>query len=458
MIKKLIAVFFVSIFATLFAFADNSVVKLSNVHPTDTIVYLWSKEKPLTIIVPDDAAKVAFSGVPAGLKYDKYTSQLLGTPKKPGNYVVTAKITDYHKKTQTKKFNLRVKHFTDADDMFMVRAESYDDFVSMASSRDRENHGNATFMPFVGLDQTGYLPRAFRLNDSRNTLKLTGLPPGLKFNPNTYEITGAITKAGTYVVYATITTPNKESFVSTFSIQAGPLPNWVVGTFNGMVKLDDNSFLQMTATVSANGKISAKVFDYTGTYRTYSGNLSWSDGVYTAENLSGFGFGWIYDRWETPDKYGRYTSLSLRIVQRGTTGVGILKGSFQESSPYVSGSVALDQNPWTAKQKLPTPTFASGYYYGITLADKTFLTHKFGSKGKVAVKCYAYKGAKKFTSCSATVSAYKNGSYFQARMPYTIKSPYGNGLGYWWDFKIYTPKSFDSSPMNRIGENWNLYW
>lgn len=451
MIKKLTTMFFAAIFAALSTFADNSEVTLSFDYAIVSIRYHWSAEKPLKVILPDNVKKVTFSNVPSGLKYDAKTSRFLGTPKKPATYVITARMTDYNNRTVTHSFSVQVRHLMDADKMFKVRAENYYGFEWISGSRDRENHGYGTFMPFVGLDSTWYIPRQFQLTDSRNTLKLTGLPPGLKFNSKTYEITGAITKAGFYIVKATVTTPEKKAFVSTFSIEAQALPNWAVGTFNGMVDLGNNEFWQMTATVSANGNISAKMFGPKGTAWKYSGKLDFSDGVNGV--LSSFSVYLSENYWDTPGKNGLYSNLWLEITQRGSTGVGVMKGTYQEKSPYASVKFALDQNPWTAKQKLPTPVFAKGLVHYITLTDGTYITHKFGSKGKVTVKCYAYKGAKKSTSCSATLSACKDGSYFRARLPYIIKSQYGTYLAYWWDFKIYGAQSLDL-PTNRISADY----
>ena len=70
------------------------------------------------------------------------------------------------------------------------------------------------------------------MNSPTAKLAVSGLPAGLNYDAANGKITGIATKAGTYTVTLNVT-DGKEKYISTFTIEVKPLPDWVVGTFDG---------------------------------------------------------------------------------------------------------------------------------------------------------------------------------------------------------------------------------
>ena len=90
------------------------------------------------------------------------------------------------------------------------------------------------------------------------TVKVSGLPAGLKYDAKTGMITGVSTaKAGAYTVTFTATQgKTKEDATITLNVEA--MPDWTVGSFDGAI--DDGDGL-VSATVAANGKVTVTVLE-----------------------------------------------------------------------------------------------------------------------------------------------------------------------------------------------------
>ncbi len=97
--------------------------------------------------------------------------------------------------------------------------------------------------------------------DSSYTISASALPPGLKFmaRDGVLSLHGTPTKAGTYTV--TLTAKSRwGTEKATITITVDPLPNYAIGTFNGVLMDSGGNVAGLvTLTASANGKISAKV-------------------------------------------------------------------------------------------------------------------------------------------------------------------------------------------------------
>jgi hypothetical protein len=122
------------------------------------------------------------------------------------------------------------------------------------------------------------------------TVKVTGLPAGLKFTAKPIykkgsktevevpanTIYGTPTKSGVYTVVATVTTAGKKTATCSQTVMVVGLPDAIVGTFNGFVKAEDGEenigTFQFVATDL--GKLTAKVITSSGTY-TFS-TTGWS--------------------------------------------------------------------------------------------------------------------------------------------------------------------------------------
>lgn len=65
------------------------------------------------------------------------------------------------------------------------------------------------------------------------SVSVSGLPPGLRFNRKTYEITGVPTRAGVFTVTIRASNGGGARLYEQVAYDVRPLPNWAVGTFTG---------------------------------------------------------------------------------------------------------------------------------------------------------------------------------------------------------------------------------
>ena len=97
---------------------------------------------------------------------------------------------------------------------------------------------------------------------SRATVRVSGLPSGLKFDAKRAArgfdaLSGVPAKAGTYTVKVAV-----GGKTSTFTLKVRALPSWAVGTFTGSFEgygTDDSYYGTAAFTVSSAGKVSAKL-------------------------------------------------------------------------------------------------------------------------------------------------------------------------------------------------------
>lgn len=206
--------------------------------------------------------KITVSGLPAGLKFtakevlnkDKTVlaeaNTIYGTATKPGTYVVTAKLTNTTvKKAIEKKFTIVVDNLTGANDCFRepLRNGRGEKYVISAGVMEYDD------VPSLMLKAVG-------------SLKVSGLPSGMKYNAGKGCLEGRVTKAGTYTVSLTV-----NGKTSTFTLEVQPLPEWVVGSFE-MVMAEENDLNQrIVAMISSSGDITLK-WSEAGEYKLLSGS------------------------------------------------------------------------------------------------------------------------------------------------------------------------------------------
>ena len=238
---------------------------------------------PALPVVPT-VAKVA--GLPTGLtfaaanvygykdakkKTGKYVKQygqtIVGTPTKPGTYVVTftrnvTTGTGKNKKTVAKTSQILWK---------IVQNDAKLELGFNTS-------GGVVEGGVVGLNYGDLL--AFTATSSA-TVTASGMPEGIRLSNlgnGQYAFTGFTTKAGTYLVTVKATLKGK-TVTQRLALKVEGLPAWAKGTFNGYVLGTGNGELGTgngsvtnglaTVTVSAVGKISGKFYDG-GTNWTFS--------------------------------------------------------------------------------------------------------------------------------------------------------------------------------------------
>ena len=193
--------------------------------------------------------KLVLSGLPAGLKFNAATGRLAGRGTKPGLYTVTAKLSNATvRRAVARRFRVEVPNFTAANALL------------------RDGLANApgeVYSAYVGVRDFG-APSLVPTDAARaKTMKVTGLPTGLRFDAKRAArglaaLAGVPAKAGTYVVKVAV-----GGKTSTFTLKVRALPSWAVGTFTGCFDETDadGTALRGTAafTVSAAGKVSAKL-------------------------------------------------------------------------------------------------------------------------------------------------------------------------------------------------------
>lgn len=99
------------------------------------------------------------------------------------------------------------------------------------------------------------------------SVSVSGLPPGLRFNRKTYEITGVPTRAGVFTVTIRASNGGGARLYEQVAYDVRPLPNWAVGTFTGGLRIhlgDCEDYVEhITAVVNFDvartGRISGRV-------------------------------------------------------------------------------------------------------------------------------------------------------------------------------------------------------
>ena len=230
----------------------------------------------VTLPVVSNVVKVA--GLPSGVTFaakntykDKkktqvkqYGQTIVGTPTKPGTYVVT-----FTKNVTTGTGKKRKTVAKTAQILWTV--EPNDAGLDLGFN----TAGGVVESGVVGLKYDGLM--AFTAM-SNATVTASGLPAGMKLSNlgnGQYAFTGFTTKAGTYLVTVKATLMGK-TVTQRLALKVDGLPAWAKGTYNGNVKrktgdgeLGDGFFGLATVTVSAAGKISGKFYDG-GTNWTFS--------------------------------------------------------------------------------------------------------------------------------------------------------------------------------------------
>ncbi len=227
--------------------------------------------------VPVDSVsfpKVTVKNLPSGLKFDAKALRIYGKVSKPGVYGVEVMAENAtSKRSATGVFSLVAPNFSCTALPNLLPAKDAYDTVKCGVALD------PGFIDCKPLD--GW------------TVKVAGLPAGLKYDKKTGLVTGVTTaKAGSYTVTFTASKKGEENQVATITLNVDAMPTDIVGAYNGMVGGfadvgDDDSWRargMVALSVAANGKLSAKATLPSGTI-SFSAN-GWdsaSNGVYRVE-------------------------------------------------------------------------------------------------------------------------------------------------------------------------------
>jgi large repetitive protein len=153
------------------------------------------------------------TGVPPGLTFNPATREITGTPTQIGTYTIPVTVTDANGNTITASYTLKVT----------------DPLVLPAATLANGTTGTAYPTQTIPSATGGSTPY---------TYAVSGLPPGLAFNPATREITGTPTQPGTFTVPVTVTDADGQTVTSNYTIvvvnplllPAATLPDGTEGT------------------------------------------------------------------------------------------------------------------------------------------------------------------------------------------------------------------------------------
>ena len=196
--------------------------------------------------------KLTVQGLPVGLKYDSKSMTITGKATNPGSYAVTVRATNATvKEPAVATFTLKVPN------------------LSCDALPKLEQETNA-----YGVVRCGVAFNSGLVNCSSKdgwTVKVSGLPAGLKYDAKAGVILGVTTaKAGAYTVTFTASKRGEKNQIATITLNVETLPDWAMGTFTGLVSLGASANPALaTMTVAASGKISGKM-SICGTNWTFS--------------------------------------------------------------------------------------------------------------------------------------------------------------------------------------------
>jgi len=253
-----------AVFATAQEDADSlSVCLTDDKTEQDGTYYLDLGELVTSITIP----KLSVKGLPSGLKYDAKTMTISGKATKSGKYKVSVTPTNSSvKKGVEQTFTLTVPNADSSAALPGLLTDTGAYGVVPAG---------VAFDPWL-VDCTpadGW------------SVKVSGLPAGLKFDAKTFTITGVPTKAGVYTVTFTASKKGEKNQISTITLEIEGLADWAVGTFTGAVFDEGDNVVGhvQSITVSSAGKISGKIIDGGMTWTVAASSFDqYCAGKYTA--------------------------------------------------------------------------------------------------------------------------------------------------------------------------------
>jgi len=204
------------------------------------------------------AAKDIYAYANAKKKTGKYLKQkvqtILGTPTKPGTYVVT-----FTRNVKSGK-NIVAK----TAQIIWTVTQNTEPLVLGFNTAGGVIEGGTVGLKYGDL-------MAFSATDGA-TVTASGMPAGItlaNLGDGSYAFRGFTTKAGTYLVTVKATL-NGKTVTQRVALKVDGLPSWAKGTFNGYIADEDGATNGLaTITVSSVGKISGK-FQEGGTNWTFT--------------------------------------------------------------------------------------------------------------------------------------------------------------------------------------------
>lgn len=214
----------------------------------------WGEDRFYIPVHSETDAKVTAKGLPAGMKlsyagWEEWRITADPLKLKPGVSDVSLMAKTATGLTVTKKLRVVVPN---------LRSWVFDGL----------DYSDSAYTLTVGVGDA-CVPSSIEFEyDESFKLSITGLPSGLKYvaRDGYVEIFGTPTKAGSYTVTLTAKDGNYTE-KATFTINVNPIPDYAVGTFNGVLRDVDSGDVvgSFVFTAAANGKQSVKVVTKHGT-------------------------------------------------------------------------------------------------------------------------------------------------------------------------------------------------
>lgn len=336
------------------------------------------------------------SGLPSGLRFDKTTGTVQGTPLVPGLSLVT-----FSRREGTRQAKASAWFYVagagdavDGSDGIPVVLED------LTAELPPVTNGVWSATLTQGVAQQFAVGAAPTVADMPAQFTIRGLPSGLSFNARTGLISGAPTQVSKVDAKTGLPKPavvvvsasNKARWKGTLSLEitVKARPDWAVGTYNGAVAFNGTNGL-FTATVSPNGSASGK---YVVGRKSYSFRTTCIDretpmGAYELTSVISLDTRHAVTNTLSISSSVFSTAAVLAYPEEPVDEVDQLTGflyTVESGSGFqVTGAY---QDIWQRKDKSAAayhlPLFASGAKGTLQIVRGT-LTFAFGSRGRVTV-------------------------------------------------------------------------
>lgn len=299
---------------------------------------------------------VTVKGLPSGVTWNKSRFMLESTPSKlkPGTAVATITVKNLAGRTATKTVRIVVPNI-----------ESY-----VFSGLD---YSDSAYSLMAGVSDACYAFVPCDYDETYN-VSASGLPPGLKMTAQngSVRVSGTPAKAGTYTVTLTAKS-RKDTQKATFTITVDPLPDYAIGTFNGVLKDETRGEIvgSFTFTAAANGKQSVKVV-------TALGTMSLSASAWHCQDDAGRPMAYFYK-----DSKNEYFSFMLTPQDGGSWNCEHqLEGTLTWTKSSTSGESGVEATIDTA-QRNPFGKTGSAYDHPSAIKVAESLASEYKSKQMV---------------------------------------------------------------------------
>ena len=330
------------------------------------------------------------SGLPSGLKMDKDTGAIYGTPNTPGTWLATftKKVGKVTEKASAWFYVAGAGDALDGSDGIPV--------IATINSDDAETvvtNGAWRIDLTQGVAWSCSMDSVSTMLASPVTFTVKGLPTGLKFDAKTGVIYGAPTKvssvdARTNVVkpaLVTVVAANKAKWKGALELEiyVAARPAWATGTYDGMAAFGGMNGL-FTATVAESGAVSGKytIGDKSYMFKAPSLAAKNDDGSFCVEAVATIAKNNVVTN--------RLVLTSSVYESAAATGIAedMLTGRMMSADGEVEGFSVTNcyQNLWARKdaQSYRLPVFASGAQKSLAVMRGDLLL-RFSAKGKVTI-------------------------------------------------------------------------